>query len=183
MKFTWPRGPGKTLLTGGIIIAGMFIIAAFMTGSLHLPSSPALKLSPGTVASDPHREAPVPETTDTTTPAAGLTVAAPSIIPGPTKVPPESLRIWFQAERDPVTNIVSVIFAGGKGQIGVRDILVRLTRADGQVLTETFRPLTNGEGVSLPGTKYTDRLEVIVTYNNGGVYSVIDKVFEYKMRN
>jgi len=183
MKFTWPRGTGKTLINGCMIFAGIIIILAFMAGVLHLPSSPTLKLSPVTVASDPHREAPVPETADTTAPPAGLTVTAPSIIPGPTKVPPESLRIWFQAERDPVTNIVSVIFAGGKGQLGVRDILVRLTRFDGQVLTATFRPTTMGEGVSLQGSKYADRLEVIVTYNNGGVYSVIDKVFEYKMRN
>jgi len=105
-----------------------------------------------------------------------------SFVPGPVELPPENLRITLQAERDPRSFLVSVMYMGGKGQYGVRDILVRLTRSDGTVLTETFRPVQIGSHVDLQGTQKTDRVEVIVRYHTGAEYKVIDQVFEYKIR-
>ena len=101
-------------------------------------------------------------------------------LPGPTQVPPGNLLVYFQVERDPFTNIVSVLFMGGKGQAGVQDVVVRLTRSDGQVLTGTFKPLQTGRGVDLQGTEKTDRVEVTVHYYTGDVYTVINQTFEYK---
>ncbi|NLD57994.1 MAG: hypothetical protein GX651_07670, partial [Methanomicrobiales archaeon] len=88
-----------------------------------------------------------------------------------------------QADRDPITHIVTVIYNGGKGERAVHNVTVRLTRSDGRVLQETFRPVTIGEGVEMQGTKYADRLEVIVTYNSGDTMTVIDRIFPYHERN
>jgi hypothetical protein len=128
---------------------------------------------------------PVPDTSDVSVPeqvTADATGAPPvfSPLPGPTQVPPGNLLVYFQVERDPFTNIVSVLFMGGKGQAGVQDVVVRLTRSDGQVLTGTFKPLQTGSGVDLTGTEKTDRVEVTVHYYTGDVYTVINQTFEYK---
>jgi hypothetical protein len=105
-----------------------------------------------------------------------------TLTPGPTQVPPPSLEVKFQAERDPISNIVTVTFTGGAGQNGVREVLVRLTRSDGQVITKTFTIPRIGISETLQGTKMTDRVEVSVSYYNGERYTVLDETFEYKKR-
>jgi RNA polymerase subunit RPABC4/transcription elongation factor Spt4 len=128
---------------------------------------------------------PVPDTSDVSGPeqvTADATIASPvfSPLPGPTQVPPGNLLVYLQVERDPFTNIVSVLFMGGKGQAGVQDVVVRRTRSDGLVITGTFKPLQTGSGVELQGTEKTDRVEVTVHYYTGDVYTVINQTFEYK---
>jgi hypothetical protein len=167
----------------GILVICLVLALGFMTGLLKVSSPAFMKGGSLPHGQTPPEVAPGPVPEDTMTPPTEPSPAAPSFVPGPTQVPLESLQVWFQAERDPITQTVTVLFDGGKGQRAVRDVLVRLTRSDGQVLTRTFRPTTIGEGASLPGTRYTDRLEVIVTYNNGDKTTIIDKRFDYKMRN
>jgi hypothetical protein len=176
-----PKISKKALLVAALVILGIILAWAVLTGHVHL-SAPSFRLGPATTvgqATPPATSGP----SDLTIPSSQPTVAMPTFVPGPTRVPPESLRIWLQEERDPVTSMVTVLFNGGKGQRGTREIQVQLTRSDGQVLSRTFKPVMVGEGVSLQGTKYTDHLEVIVSYNNGENYTVIDRVFEYKIRN
>lgn len=176
-----PGGSRKILAAAGLVVLGIILASIFLISILHVSPQSFLKgFCPPAI---PPAQSGDPDPVGTETPPAAEAPAGPSLVPGPTQVPPESLLIWLQAERDPVTNMVTVLFEGGKGQRGVREIRVRLTRSDGQVLTRTFKPLTVGEGAALPGTKYTDRLEVTVSYNNGEEYTVIDKIFEYKVRN
>jgi hypothetical protein len=176
-----PRIPKKVILATGFLILGLILVLAAGTGMVKPASLPFMQdISRPAV---PEQQTVVPVTEDTVIPTQQPSIPQPSVVPGPTQVPPDSLLIWLQAERDPVSNIVTVLFEGGKGQRAVREIQVRLTRSDGQVLTQIFRPLTVGDGATLQGTRYVDRLEVVVAYNNGEEYTVIDKVFAYKMRN
>jgi hypothetical protein len=122
---------------------------------------------------------PLPVTTTTVAEATGNF----SLVPGEVELPPDNLRITLQVERDPRSFIVSVMYMGGKGQYGVRDILVRLTRSDGTVLTDTFRPVQMGSHVELQGTQKVDRVEVIVRYHTGDEYKMVDQVFDYRIRN
>jgi hypothetical protein len=183
-KFYQGNGvPRKTLIISCTFIFILILALTFMTGLLN-NSNISFKdgISPPDSRSHP-QVSPRPTSVETFNVSRDNTTAAPLYIPDTTQSPPESLRVWFQAERDPITHIVTVLFDGGNGQRGVREVLVRLTRSDGDVLTQTFKPTATGEGVSLPGTKYIDRLEVIVNYYNGDQYKVIDKVFDYKIRN
>lgn len=176
-----PRGFRKGYFAAGLVVLIIILAVFFVAPVFHVTP-----LSFFTGSSHPSEQSPPAEETGSSpdmVPSAEATSPGPSLVPGPTQVPPESLQIWLRAERDPVTNKVTVLFDGGKGQRGVREIQVRLTRSDGQVLTRAFRPLTVGEGVILQGTKYTDRLEVSIPYNNGNEYTVIDRIFEYKQRN
>ncbi|MDI9633092.1 MAG: hypothetical protein QFX32_03440 [Methanolinea sp.] len=105
-----------------------------------------------------------------------------SLKPGPTVTLPPSLDVTVQVnEKDPIYATVPVIFAGGKGQVAVRDILVRLTTSEGQVIEGHLEPVKGAE-VKLQGTRGDDRLEVLVTLTNGNTYKIIDRTVKYRTR-
>ncbi len=177
------RIPTWTPALAIIAILCLILGAAVLTGLVNGPapgSARALATPPQT---PPVTQPPAISAATTMTPAGEREADTQSFVTRPTQVPPESYRIWLQEERDPITNLVTVIYNGGKGQRAVREVSVRLTRSDGEVLEQVFRPLVIGEGVELQGTKYADRLEVNVTYNTGETYTVIDRIFPYKQRN
>lgn len=175
--------PKRTLIFAGagvvcliVALAVVFWGAGYANSMIPPDCSPATAPAPDTMT---RGAALLTETPD----SADAQITRPPLVFGPAQEPPDSLRIWLQADRDPITHIVTVIYNGGKGERAVRDVNVRLTRSDGTVLQETFRPVTTGEGVEMQGTKYADRLEVIVTYNSGEVMTIIDKIFPYHERN
>lgn len=102
--------------------------------------------------------------------------------PGPTQtLPPESTVEIQINEKDTSYATIQVIFAGGKGQIAVTSIIVKVTRPDGQVITESL-PAEKGAEVKIQGSKDTDRIEVYVSLNNGKTYKIIDRLLPYRTR-
>ncbi len=94
-----------------------------------------------------------------TTPASSgaiLTTVPTDIVPGTNQVTVDV------GVKDYLGNI-EVIYQGGMGQIHVKKISAKITRADGQTQT---KPLENKKGstIELEGTKQTDRVEVWVRY-------------------
>jgi hypothetical protein len=193
-KITIPPGGKRPLIPEGFdrkkgaIIAGILVIivvAALLFSGI-LPSPHPVSSAGNTapeVTTVPTETPEEPVTVATTLPVTTATPEVVSLVPGPTQEPPENLMVFFQAERDPRSELVTVQYMGGKGQMGVREVFVRLTRSDGQVLTDSFKPIQIGSGVELQGTEKTDRLEVIVRYYTGDEYVFIDKLFEYKIRS
>lgn len=105
-----------------------------------------------------------------------------SFATGPTVTLPPEQNVEIQVnEKDPIYATITVVFAGGKGQIAVRDILVRVTTSDGKV-TEQHLPPQKGSEVVFQGTKGDDRLEVTVTLNTGATYKIIDRIIPYRTR-
>ncbi|WP_424025562.1 zinc ribbon domain-containing protein [Methanoregula sp.] len=179
------RSGRKKLAVMGVIVILVAAAALMFTGVLHIP----VPISSGGDASlsavTAETTTPVPsETTaiqvveQTAIPVTNAEIV--SLVPGPTQIPPDKFLVYFQVERDPLSKMVSVTYMGGKGQMGVQNVFVRLTRSDGQVLTGTFKPVQIGSGVELQGTEKVDRVEVIVHYYTGDEYTVIDQTFEYK---
>jgi hypothetical protein len=175
-------GPKKPLPQQTIIIAGVlvllllaaavyFVVLPALSGPS--PSAGSLPLLPGV----PGTAAPS-ATQATNSQTVEITLTA-----GPTEVPPGKFALVLDAERDPISHSVTVTFKGGAGQYGVSDIQVRLTRSDGQVLTQNFKPTTIGSGVTLQGTEKTDRVEASATYYSGEHYKIMDHIFEYQKRN
>ena len=180
---------GKIAIAAVIVI---IVLAFFLTAGipriLHStapavasPSVPATPDITGPVAEET-TEVPVTEPVDTLAAAPVPTTEEVSLVPGPTDVPPDRFLVYFEATRDAFTHNVTVQYMGGKGQMAVRDVAVRLTRSDGQVFTGTFKPVQVGSGIDLPGTDKEDRVEVTVRYVTGDEYKVMDKVFEYKVQ-
>jgi hypothetical protein len=110
------------------------------------------------------------------------TAAGSSTRPGPTQTLPPATPVSFSVEKGGTysTTIITT-FDGGKGMSGVSKVDVRVTRADGSVVTGVLKPL-KGDTVELEGTRGTDRVEVIVTMNTGSVYTVIDQQMPFKTR-
>lgn len=113
---------------------------------------------------------------------AGTGATQGGLVPGPTVTLPTEQSVEIQInEKDPIYATIPVSFAGGKGQVAVKDILVRVTRADGQVTEKHLEPI-KGQELKFEGTKETDRIEVWVTLNTGNVYKVIDQLVPYRTR-
>jgi hypothetical protein len=113
-------------------------------------------------------------------PATGAVTA--SLTPGPTQTLPSERSIDIQInDKDALDATISVIFAGGKGQVAVTSIEVRVTRSDGVVITENL-PAEKGAELKIQGTKGDDRIEVFVSFNDGTSYKIIDRILPYRTR-
>jgi hypothetical protein len=111
-----------------------------------------------------------------TTPASSgalLTTVPTDIVPGTNQVTVDV------GVKDYLGNI-EVIYQGGMGQIHVKKISAKITRADGQTQT---KPLENKKGstIELEGTKQTDRVEVWVDMDNGQTYKINDVLRDYRI--
>ena len=183
-NFQKEPGPKRPLPQKTLIIAGVLLLA--IVGALvYFVALPTLT---GSGSPNPGMNTQLPQTPSSAgvspadTPGASP-VAAPTFTAGPTQVPPAKLAVILDAERDPITSEITVTFKGGAGQFGVSNILVTLTRSDGQVQTRSFKPTTAGSGVTLQGTTKTDRVEATATYYSGEHYKIMDQIFEYVKRN
>ncbi len=171
--------PTRTFAIIGIIL---LIVVALGAYAVVLPLLFGAGTSEKSGGSTPGSITPVSGSAMGTAPSEGPPPVTGTLTPGPTQVPPPNLQVNFQAERDPITSIVTVTFTGGSGLNGVRDVVCRLTRSDGQVISQTFTLQQVGSSASLQGTKMTDRIQVTARYYNGDQYTVLDQVFEYKKR-
>jgi len=179
------RAPGKavpasstqTLMIAGVvglvIVAALayFVLLPMLSGSGTPGSGNSATLFGAT---------PVPSAASTVAPAQSS--ASTSYVLESTQVPPAALLVYYEVERDPITGLVTVTFRGGAGQYGVSDVSIRLTRSDGQVLTQSFKPQQIGSFITLKGTLMTDHIEVTANYYNGEKYRIIDQLFEYKKK-
>ena len=104
---------------------------------------------------------------------ATLTTVPTDIVPGTNQVTVDV------GVKDYLGNI-EVIYQGGMGQIHVKKITAKISRADGQTQT---KPLENKKGstIELEGTKQTDRVEVWVDMDNGQTYKINDVLREYRI--
>lgn len=112
----------------------------------------------------------------------GLTSGSPAgtLTTEPTSVVPSYNYVVVDVGVKDYLGNSEVIYQGGEGQIHVKKITAKMTRADGQ--TQTV-PLENKKGytVELEGTKQTDRVEVWVSMDNGETYKINDVLLDYRI--
>lgn len=176
-------GPKKPIPQQTLAIAGILVLALLGAAVYFV----VLPMITGPATTSQNQQAPTGTTSPSSsanpvTPAGASQASTVSLTPGPTQVPPSNRVIVLDAERDPITSIVSVTFRGGEGQYGVSQIMVTLTRSDGSSETKSFKPDTIGSGVTFQGTPKTDRLEATSYFYSGEQYKIIDQIFEYKKR-
>jgi len=177
-------GPKKPVPQTMMIIAGIIILAILGAvvyfGVLPMMTGPAATSQNPLVPAV--TTAPIGASGTPATTADNSQAGTGSLIPGPTQIPPSNRVVILDAERDPISSLVSVTFRGGEGQYGVREIRVTLTRSDGTSETKTFKPDTVGSGVTFQGTPKTDRIEATTYFFTGEQYKILDQIFEYKKR-
>ncbi|MHC1626532.1 MAG: hypothetical protein ACXQTN_04235 [Methanoculleaceae archaeon] len=128
-------------------------------------------------AGSPAERPPTPAPTEEiqTPPETGI----PSLSPGPTQTMPPGSEVEVTVSRDPIRPTITVSFAGGMGQSRVDDILVRVTRSDGKVITAHLENRLDSS-VTVEGTREHDRLEVIVRLNTGRSYRIYDQLLKFR---
>ncbi|NTV00557.1 MAG: hypothetical protein HGA55_05485 [Methanoregulaceae archaeon] len=118
---------------------------------------------------------------------AGCTTSPPSITPPvltpePTQTLPSGQDVTLQVnQKDPIYDTITVVFAGGEGQIAVSNIIVKVTLSDGKTETKQLSPV-KGEEVTFQGTRGTDRVEAFVTLNTGKTYKTVDTLLPHRTR-
>jgi hypothetical protein len=148
-----------------VIMIVLLCSALAIAGCTGTPASPA--------ATTPASGTPAGYGTTPASSGAILTTVPTDIVPGTNQVTVDV------GVKDYLGNI-EVIYQGGMGQIHVKKISAKITRADGQTQT---KPLENKKGstIELEGTKQTDRVEVWVSMDNGETYKINDVLREYRI--
>ena len=119
-------------------------------------------------------ETPTPTLSTTATTFPATSVATPVTMD---TLPPEQyVDLQLTKERPDYT--LHLLYNGGKGEISVQNILMRVTLPDGQV-TEQYmndgqRKPRRGDELVIQGSRGSDRVEVFVT-SSGKTYKAIDR--------
>jgi hypothetical protein len=126
---------------------------------------------------------PAATTPSSGTPAGSGTTPAPSgviLTTVPTDIVPSYNQVTIDVGVKDYLGNIEVIYQGGMGQIHVKKISAKITRADGKTQTVL---LENKKGftVELEGTKQTDRVEIWVDMDNGQTYKTTDVLREYRI--
>ncbi|NLD57358.1 MAG: zinc ribbon domain-containing protein [Methanomicrobiales archaeon] len=162
-----------------IICAGVFfVILPLIDGSGTV--SPQILAPPPTGT-----QVPVPSTLPTVVPTSVPATIPPTpnyLLPKPTESMPDSQSVIFQVQKDPITAMITVIFAGGPGANTISGGDVTVTSDDGTVQTGTIRPSEGETELVLKGTKGKDRIEVVARMYSGRTYRVIDEIMSYTER-
>ncbi|MCK9307074.1 MAG: hypothetical protein M0P17_06045 [Methanoculleus sp.] len=147
------------LLPALIVLLVAFSLCAACTGSDE-PTGPSQTQTPAVTA----------------TPASTTSV---SLTPGPTQTAPPGKEVEFQiTENYPsrVTSDLTITFVGGSGQSYLTSIDVRVTKANGEVVTDSME-ITRGEEFTVKNAKGNNRVEITVAYvTETAPFKVMDKI-------
>jgi len=121
--------------------------------------------------------------TETVTPLPTTTVATSvtTVVSTPVAIdtlPPEQF-VDLQVTKERPDFSLHLLYNGGKGELFVQNIMMRVTRSDGEViekyLNDMERKPRRGDELIIQGTRGSDRVEVFVT-SAGKIYKAIDKL-------
>ncbi len=177
------------MMAAGVVFAILIIAVAVFTLLPALKNSgsvPPAVTAPGpttTVATiKPTPSATPVVTTEPPTPAVTLatsaTTPAAGDVQGAEQTLPPQYTLYFNVDKNSVTGDVTVSATGPSRNV-VKDIEVKLTRADGEVVTDHLLPSQGMTDVTLTGTQNPERVEVTVLFYSGEQYKVIDRIVSY----
>ena len=113
-----------------------------------------------------------------TTVSPGATPQKPVTIP--IDIVPPNTEVAIQVAKSPITQEISVIFSGGPGQKVLKELNIRVSRSDGQVLTANLIPQQQSEA-TISGSKGDDRVEVFAIYYSGQKYRIFDEIMKQRV--
>ena len=117
--------------------------------------------------------------TTTSAPTTGSTSTA-TVVSTPVAVDtlPAEQYVDLRLTKERPDASIHLLFNGGKGEIAVQNILMRVTRSDGQVIesymNDGTRKPRRGDEIVITGTLGNDRAEVFVT-SAGKTFKVLDQ--------
>jgi hypothetical protein len=167
-----------------ILVIAACITLIFCSGCTSQQATPAPATQAVTITETPIATiTSLPPTQPVSTVTTTRATAQQTIDPLPKDVAdlPPAYAVDIGIDKDRVYNTITVSFTGGRGQVLVKDILVRVTKSDGTVEEKNIpvgNQVATGASVDIKGTQGSDRVEVFVTL--GGItYKVKDENMVY----
>lgn len=121
------------------------------------------------------------ETSATTTPLpTPVTSSVATVVSTPAAVDtlPVEQFVDLQITKERPDFSLHLLYNGGKGEIFVQNVMMKVTRSDGKVIEQYLndgqRKPRRGDELVIQGTRGSDRVEVFVT-SAGKTYKAIDK--------
>jgi len=121
-----------------------------------------------------------PAGTVVTTAPPATTITPVAVIPTPLPVEtlPEEQSVDLVLSKQRPDSSIHLIYNGGKGEVFVQNIMMKITLSTGQVvqqyMNDGIRKPRRGDELVIAGTRGTDLVQVYVT-SNGRTYKVMEK--------
>src|SRR5512137_803164 len=119
------------------------------------------------------------ETTSTLTPPPTISTSVATVVSTPLAVEtlPAEQYVNIQVEKQRPDATIHLVYNGGKGAIFVQNVMMRVTRSDGQVvekyLNDGNRKPRQGDELVIDGTRSSDQVVVFLT-SAGKTYKIYD---------
>jgi hypothetical protein len=168
-------------IIGGCIVLIAIIAAVYFIGQTMFTGSGGFSF-PGNPP--PAEITPVPQPTGTTViPQPALTATpAPSsraLTPLPTEEIPSGRTFSVLVEKPPDTSEIIVTYSAGPGWATIRSLDIEVTHPDGSVSSGVIQPMKGVTEMMVPGSRETDRVEIIAQTYSGERYRVYDELVPF----
>jgi len=148
-----------------ILVATLGLVLCALSAGCSSPTQVEIKPLETTVP------APPPTTTTTSTATVVSTPVAVETLPA-------GQDVNIQVEKQRPDASIHLLFNGGEGEMFVQNIMMRVTRSDGQVeeqyLNDGTRKPRRGDELVIAGTRGSDQVVVFLT-SSGKTYRIFDK--------
>jgi hypothetical protein len=122
---------------------------------------------------------------ETTVPIAtpGISTAVLTVVSTPVAVEtlPAEQFVDLELSKQRPDSTIHLLYNGGKGEVFVQNVMMKVTRSDGQVIqqymNDSNRKPRRGDELVIEGTRGSDQVVVYLT-SAGKTYKVIDKPME-----
>ena len=148
------------------LVAAIGIVVCALSAGCTTPTQP--ELNPP--------ETTVPSLTTVTSQSSSTSTVVSTPVAIETLPAGQNINIHIEKQRPDAT--IHLLYNGGEGEVFVQNIMMRVTRSDGQVeeqyLNDKTRKPRRGDELVIDGTKGTDQVVVFLT-SSGKTYRIFDK--------
>jgi hypothetical protein len=129
---------------------------------------------------NPAQTAITPVETPVLTSTPGISTAVLTVVSTPVAVEtlPAEQFVDLELSKQRPDSTIHLLYNGGKGEVFVQNIMMKVTRSDGQVIqqymNDSNRKPRRGDELVIEGTRGSDQVVVYLT-SAGKTYKVIDK--------
>jgi len=126
---------------------------------------------------------PLETTVPTPPPATPPSTSTATVVSTPLAVEtlPAGQTVAIQIEKQRPDATIHLLYNGGEGEMFVQNVMMRVTRSDGQVeeqyLNDKIRKPRRGDELVMAGTRGSDQVVVFLT-SSGKTYRIFDKPLE-----
>jgi hypothetical protein len=124
-----------------------------------------------------------PVETPVQTSTSGISTAVLTVVSTPIAVEtlPAEQFVDLELSKQRPDSTIHLLYNGGKGEVFVQNIMMKVTRSDGQVIqqymNDSNRKPRRGDELVIEGTRGSDQVVVYLT-SAGKTYKIIDKPME-----